>query len=268
MSLASRALRLILLALVGLAVPGMGLSGRAQAAPEVVLKPRPVSRGVQITLADIFDGVRGPAGAIMVARAAPAGSETVLDAADVQTKVRVAGYEWSNAEGAARITVGSMAGPVSRTAPKPSAVAHHPSVLVYARNIRAGDLIRPEDLRWSADAIASGDALSDPDEAAGKAARRPLREGAPSLQSDLAAQTLIHRDDIVSVSFSSDGISLVLQGKALGDATRGQTVEVMNTASKKIIEAVCSGPGQAAVGPAAEQLKASQGAASYVTAAR
>jgi flagella basal body P-ring formation protein FlgA len=262
-------LRLVLLALIGFAVPGLALFGRAQAAPEVVLRQKPVSRGAQITLADIFEGVRGPAGATTVARAAPAGSETVLDAADVQTKVRVAGYEWSNAEGAARIAVSSMSGPASHAAPKASAAAHRPAVLVYARNIRAGDLIRPEDLRWSTDAIVGAEGLSDPDEAAGKAARRPLREGAPSLQSDLAAQMMIHRDDVVSVSFSSEGVSLVLQAKALGDATRGQTVEVVNTASKKVIEAVCSGPGQAAVGPAAEQLKASlQGAQSYATAAR
>jgi flagella basal body P-ring formation protein FlgA len=51
-------------------------------------------------------------------------------------------------------------------------------------------------------------------------------------------------------------MSLVLQGQALKDASVGETVQVLNTQSKKTIEAVVSGPGKALVGPRAQALKA------------
>jgi flagella basal body P-ring formation protein FlgA len=255
------------LLLLLLAAPGPAL-----AAPEVALRPKPVSKGASITLADIFAGVVGPAARVPIAAAAPPGGQALLDAAEVQTKVRLAGYEWANAEGVARVAVASLGGgPGARPAAAPAKVGapKRPATLVYARNIRVGEVIRPEDLRWSAEAVVGPDGLGDPDAAVGKAARRPLREGAPAIDADLAPPLFIHRDDVVSVTFAAEGVSLTLQAKALGDASRGETVEVVNTQSKKVIEAVCSGPGQAAVGPAAAELKASlQAASSYATAAR
>ena len=225
-----------------------------------------MSHGASVTLGDVFAGVRGPAAALVLAPAAAPGSQTSLDAAEVQTQVRVAGFEWANTQGAARILVAATA---RAPTPVPRPAARRPEVLVYARNIRAGELIRAEDLRWSAEALGGPEALSDADEAVGKAARRPLREGSAGLVSDLAAPVMIHRDEIVSVTFAAEGVSLVLQGKAQGEAVRGQTVEVVNTVSKKVIEAVCVGPGQAAVGPDVEQLRTTLGvAAPYATAAR
>jgi len=61
---------------------------------------------------------------------------------------------------------------------------------------------------------------------------------------------------VVTVSFASEGISLSLEGKAMSAAGVGELLNVQNTASKKIIQAVVTGPGQAVVGPAAATLKA------------
>jgi flagella basal body P-ring formation protein FlgA len=61
---------------------------------------------------------------------------------------------------------------------------------------------------------------------------------------------------VISVTFTTSGVSLSLQAKALTDAAAGQSLSVMNTASKKIIQAVAAAPGQAVVGPEADQLKA------------
>ena len=52
------------------------------------------------------------------------------------------------------------------------------------------------------------------------------------------------------------GVRLTLQAKAMGGASVGQSVQLQNVSSKKIIQAVATGPGQAVVGPEAEQIKA------------
>ena len=47
----------------------------------------------------------------------------------------------------------------------------------------------------------------------------------------------------------------MLQGKALTGAALGEAVDILNPASRKIIQAIASGPDEAVVGPSAEQVK-------------
>jgi flagella basal body P-ring formation protein FlgA len=131
-----------------------------------------------------------------------------------------------------------------------------PQVLAYAHSLNAGDIVQPQDLVWSREAVAGGDAPRDPDAVIGMAVRRPLREGDAVSLRDVAAPLVIKKDDVISVTFTTSGVSLSLQAKALTDAAAGQSLSVMNTASKKIIQAVAAAPGQAVVGPEADQLKA------------
>jgi len=60
----------------------------------------------------------------------------------------------------------------------------------------------------------------------------------------------------VQVIYSAGGIRLVLEGRALGSATVGDPVDVLNPVSKKTLQATASGPDQAVVGPEADRLKA------------
>ena len=84
----------------------------------------------------------------------------------------------------------------------------------------------------------------------------PLRAGAAVSARDLGAPVIIHRQEVVTVVFQSGGIHLTLQGTAMKDAGVGDSLQVMNPQSKKIIDAVAAGPGKALVGPAADALKA------------
>lgn len=242
------------LALVSLSLCVLALTAPAFAGTPVSLRAQPMAAGASVTLADLFDGA-GAAGRVAVAPAPEPGLNTVLDAGRVALAAKAAGLDWDNATGLRRIVVASGAGlqPVSGPAPRRGGRGQ---ALAYARNIAAGELIQPSDLVWSDEAIAGANAPGDPDRVIGQAARRPLRSGAAVQSSDLAAPIAVHRDEIIAVAFEAPGISLVLQGKAMKDAAMGESVQVLNPQSKKVIEAMVSGPGKAVVGPRAEALKA------------
>lgn len=219
----------------------------ALAAQEVTLRSQVVDDDGVVTLGEIFDGA-GAAGKVAVAN--KPGATTVLDAGAVQAAARRAGLAWANAEGVRRIIVrsGSAAGGV--------AAKGNVEVLTYARSLNAGELVQPSDLVWGKAALAPADAPADADVVIGLAARRPLRAGAAVSVRDVVAPQVIKSGDLVTVTYDHNGVSLALQGKAMGSAATGEQVSVQNTSSKKIILAIATGPGQAAVGPEANALRA------------
>lgn len=243
----------VLAALLILALPSAAIAGEA-----VELKDHPVSHGAAITLADLFDGTSST---VRVGRSAPTGGEAVLDAAKVQALAADAGLDWPNEHGQRRIAVtslgsGEAVGAAVTVVARRLPGSRHPQALAYARNIQAGEILSASDVVWSSEAIAGADAIGDPDRIIGKAARRPLRAGAAAEGHDLSSPRVIRRDEAIEVAFDDDGISLTMHGKALSDATVGDEIQVMNTDSKKIIQAVVTGPGHAAIGPAADAIKA------------
>ena len=253
--------KLALLASVAavLALPCWMSPSPAVADTAVALKAGPASHGASVTLGDLFDDA-GAAAGIVVARAAPAGLDTILDAGQVQIAARRAGLDWANATGFHRIAVASLPGEAAPAGAKSAKRAvrhtHADQALTYARNIMAGDILSADDLVWTDGVAAPSDGFSDPDAAIGKAARHALRAGAAAAVHDLASPKVIKRDDLVAVTFADDGISLTLQAKAMGDAAVGDSLMVANPQSKKVIEAICSGPDQAVIGPAADAMRA------------
>lgn len=209
-----------------------------------------VSSSGDITLGDLFDNA-GSAGSVFVGYGAPPGESAVLDAAAVQRIARDHGLDWANPDGIRRLIVPASGVAVGRS-------PQMADVLTYTRNLMAGDIVQPEDLTFARSPAFAvpPDAPRDAQAVIGKAARRPLRSGAPVAAHDIGPAQVIHRDDVVEVSYDADGISLVLQGKAQGAAALGEPVEILNTASKKVIQAIATGPGQAVVGPEAAQIRA------------
>jgi len=251
-----RALALTLSLLLASAAPAL-------AGTDVELRSQPVSHGDSVTLGDVFDGVDGPAAAVVLARAAQPGLDTVLDAETAQRTARKLGFDWANATGYHRIIVNSLAGeatsPRSPGRARAATAKQHTranQALVYARNISAGDILGAEDLEWSSDAVAPSDSVADPEAVIGKSARHALRAGAAAAAHDLVSPKVIKRDDLISVVFEDEGVSLTLQAKAMADASIGDTLAVINPQSKKVLEAVCIAPGQAVVGPRADAIKA------------
>jgi len=165
----------------------------------------------------------------------------------VQAFARRYGLDWDNPAGVARIIVHGDANP---GAPR------NAEILTYARSLNAGEIVLPSDLVWAKAVADPPDAPRSAEVVIGMAARRPLRAGDPVLAHDVAPPIVIKPGDTVEVTYADAGIRLTLQGKALASAAAGDTVNVLNTASKKVIETVATGPDQAVVGPEAQRLKA------------
>jgi flagella basal body P-ring formation protein FlgA len=209
----------------------------------------------RVTLGDLFDGAGAAANLLVATRTGPT---VVLDAGAVQVMARRAGLDWGNPQGLRRIVVRAGAATASAAGPSRGNV----EVLAWARSVNAGDIIQPQDMVWAKAVGAPSDAPRDADAVIGMAARRPLREGAVVSLRDVSAQQVIKAGDLVEITWSSGGITLTLQGKAMANATVGQSFSAQNPVSKKIIEAVAIAPGQAVTGPEAQRLKAA-GPAQY-----
>jgi len=245
----------LVLALVLAAAPAFAGQQR------VALKDDPSAPGAEVRLGDLFDGADAASSDVIVARAS--GPTLILSAARVQAIAAAHGLEWLNPNGYRELVVktgasapapsaapGFMAASDTVRTPAPAA-ERMVEALTWTHDLSAGDVVRPEDVVWAKvpARLVPRDAERDPDAVVGQAARRALREGAPAAFRDLAPPRVIRRDQDVEVVFLQDGVRLVLTGRALADAALGDPVSVLNIQSKKTIDAVASGPGQAVIGP-------------------
>lgn len=227
------------------------LAGPAFAGHAVSLKTDTASSDTTVTLGDLFDGA-GAAGRVAVAERN--GQTVVLDATQVQAAARRAGLDWDNPDGLRKIVVrAGLAG--SSAAGQAGAARGNVEVLTYTRSLNAGEIVQPTDLTWIKVAAAPADSPSDAEAVIGQAAKRPLRAGAVVLARDVGAATVIKQGDVVTVTYEADGVQLSLEGKAMGTAGVGEALTVLNTQSKKTVQAMVTGPGQAVVGPAAQDIK-------------
>lgn len=229
-------------------IAALAISTPAFAATPVTLKADVVDADGVVTLGEIFAGA-GPAGSVPIATRPQA--TVMLNAHAVRMAAARAGLDWPNAEGLRTIVVRGGAPAASAAV----TVRGNVEVLTWARSIQTGEMIQPEDLVWGKAAMAPADAPNDADAVIGLAARRPLRAGAAVAGRDVSAPQVVKANEVVTLTYDNGGVSLSLQAKALSSGAVGETINVQNVTSKKTVQAVVVGPGQAAVGPQAEQLK-------------
>jgi flagellar basal body P-ring formation protein FlgA len=92
--------------------------------------------------------------------------------------------------------------------------------------------------------------ITDPHAVAGLAARHQLRPGQPLHDADLMKPALVQRNDVVTIFYEAPGINLTLRGQAQDAGAFGDTINVMNTQSKRVVQAVVVAPGRVAVAAA------------------
>jgi flagella basal body P-ring formation protein FlgA len=91
------------------------------------------------------------------------------------------------------------------------------------------------------------DTVREPSAAIGMALQQTLRTGQMIRTTDLTRPQLVKRNEPVLIVYEVPGIVLTARGKAEEAGSLGDTVNVLNVQSKRIIQGVVSGPGQISV---------------------
>lgn len=117
--------------------------------------------------------------------------------------------------------------------------------VVAARTLRANTLVAPEDLSISSQDVAG--ALRDPISAVGLETRVAIYAGRPIRPEHLSEPAIVDRNQKVSLAYRRGGLMIITEGRALQRAAHGDTIRVMNVASKTTLSATIAADGTAYV---------------------
>ena len=118
------------------------------------------------------------------------------------------------------------------------------------RPIERGEVVAESDLTTVRRPKTEGSTvLTDGHAAIGLAARHALRPGQPLAAVDLMKPEVVARNDTVTIVYQVPGVTLTLRGQAKDAGAVGDTISVLNVESKRVVQAVVSGPDRVSVGP-------------------
>jgi flagella basal body P-ring formation protein FlgA len=118
--------------------------------------------------------------------------------------------------------------------------------LVATRTIRAQTILGPDDVTLVAAAIPG--AISVPAEALGLEARVSIYAGRPIRPSDLGPPSIVERNQIVPLVFSTGGLSILTEGRALERGGIGDIIRIMNLGSRATVTGRIAEDGRIHVG--------------------
>lgn len=122
---------------------------------------------------------------------------------------------------------------------------------VLARALAKGDAIAAGDVaveRRPRESVPA-DVQSEPGHLVGQVARRGLSTGVVLRAGDVARPEIVVKGDPVMIVFEAPGMSLTLRGRAGESGALGESVSVVNTATKKTLQATVVGPARVSVAP-------------------
>ncbi|MBY6262299.1 flagellar basal body P-ring formation protein FlgA [Azospirillum sp. 412522] len=120
---------------------------------------------------------------------------------------------------------------------------------VLSRRIIPGDVIGPGDIDWQdvrADQTTSDTAATDA-QLIGMTPKRGVSTNQPVRLRDLQSPRMVDKGSMVTITLSTQSMTLTTQGKALQDGGKGEVIRVVNTQSNRIVEATVAGPNVVAV---------------------
>ena len=218
----------------------------ASAQQVLTLKGAPQSGDGSVTVGDVFDNAGPIAGVVLGYRNGPT---AFLDTATVQSVVGANGGYWANPRGQRRIIVTAVG---AGTAPnrRQVQVQLQPQVPAQVRAAAAPvQLVAQPANPFITQA-------QPPAPAAVQPAPAPALVAAAQPAPAVRGPVVVHRLETIDVTWSATGIALTMSGIVQKDAATGDTVAIQNPTSKKMIDAVITGPGHAIAGPGADQYRA------------
>jgi flagella basal body P-ring formation protein FlgA len=233
----------LLVALLAIAAPAMAQTAAKQVS------------GDWISLGDVAP-VTGEAAGILIGPAPPAGQTLSLDPVFIVATAKSAGVllaiPLDQPILVTRTTGNATPANTARTANPARQISNvqqgDGQALVLVRDVTRGSKITEADLGWAAANPSRGLRPGlDMDDAIGMEAKRLLKAGMGVQASDLKAPAVIRKGDPVMIVYATQGVKLTVDGVAQNEAARGDAVRVLNSYSRRTIEAVAAGPGEARV---------------------
>ncbi len=121
-------------------------------------------------------------------------------------------------------------------------------VPVPSRTLRAATLIGPDDLAFISGTAPAGIA-ADLADVVGLESRVTLYAGRPIPLASLSLPALVERNQIVEIVFRQGTLEIRADGRSLGRAGAGESVRIMNLASRSTVSGRVAGPGLVVVQP-------------------
>ncbi|MCH9050535.1 MAG: flagellar basal body P-ring formation protein FlgA [Proteobacteria bacterium] len=116
-------------------------------------------------------------------------------------------------------------------------------VPVLNRRVPKGGVITADDIDWVRLPAMQvrRNIIVDEDRLIGKTPRRGLRAGQPIRNGDVRAPVVVAKGSLVTMILKTRSMVLTSKGRAIENGAIGDTVKIMNTRSKTVIEAVVAG---------------------------
>ena len=119
--------------------------------------------------------------------------------------------------------------------------------VLAAMTIRSGTILTADHLSLSEMTLPG--AATDPKALIGMEARVNLYANRPIRPEDVGRPTLVERNAIVPLVFNAGGLLITTEGRALGAAGVGETLRVMNLASRSTVFGTVTSDGSVIVNP-------------------
>lgn len=122
-------------------------------------------------------------------------------------------------------------------------------VVVSTRVLQRGDIVSAIDMEMQELDLSAirQTALRDMNHANGMQVRRTVPAGTPLTAEMLTPAMLIERGDTVMITAERGSIRIRQQGIAMQNGAKGSRINIRNSSSDRVVQAVVTGPGQASV---------------------
>lgn len=178
----------------------------------------------------------------------------MLNAADSATPVTLTDlrYMSGSTHFSARFTLDGIAEPLQLTGSLEFTIdAPH-----LTRQLPAGSVITANDITMRPIAVGFADSTGTLtlEDTIGKQVVRQMREGILLRPADVDNPLVIARNDDVTLLLQSGAMTLTVRGQALNDASRGDTISVLNLVSNRVVRGIATNPGTVEISHTAPAL--------------
>ncbi len=136
-------------------------------------------------------------------------------------------------------------------------------VPVLKREVRSGDIIRAVDIELRDFPVTQTrvDTITDISSLIGKSPARVISPARPMRIHEIASPAIIKKNGLVKIRYATAGMEITTSGQAMADGAKGDTIDVRNISSRKVLQATVLDEGTVSISPPSVQTSQLNGAA-------